>query len=94
LGGDIDIISGGTIACGAEEGGAETLRDLLEGNCLLGDLGEEAGEDREEALGLLRSAGLGRQEGPLPITASSSGSGPRVEPPLAELKPDIADTEF
>jgi len=90
-------MSGGAIGWGAEVGGADTLRDLLVGNCLLGDRGEEAGEDIEEALGRLSRAGLGRQVGPLtppPGTTSSSGRGPRVEPPLAELTPDMADTEL
>jgi len=90
LGGDIDMMSG----AGLELGGADTRRDLLEGNCLLGDRGEETGDDMEVDLGLRRSAGLGAEQ-PRPLgTASSSGRGPRVEPPLAELTPLIADTLF
>lgn len=90
FGGDIDIMSG----AGLELGGADTLRDLLDGNCLLGERGEDTGDDMEVALGLLRRAGLGAEQ-PWPLgTASSSGRGPRVDPPLAELTPLIADTLF
>jgi len=90
FGGDMDMMSG----AGLELGGADTRRDLLDGNCLLGERGEETGDDMEVDLGLLRSAGLGAEQ-PRPLgTASSSGRGPRVDPPLAELTPLIADTLF
>jgi hypothetical protein len=90
FGGDIEMMSG----AGLELGGAETLRVLLEGNCLLGDLGEDTGDELEVDLGLLRRAGLGAEH-PRPLgTASSSGKGPRVDPPLAELTPLIAETLF
>jgi len=86
----MEIMSG----AGLELGGADTRRDLFDGNCLLGDLGEETGDDMEVDLGLLRRAGLGAEQ-PRPLgTASSSGKGPSVEPPLAELTPLIADTLF
>jgi hypothetical protein len=81
LGGDMEITSG------AEAGGADTLRDLL-ANCLLGERGEEAGEVREVVRGRRRTAGDGCRTS----TVSSSGSGPRVEPPEAELTPDMAET--
>lgn len=88
FGGDMDMMSG----AGLELGGADTRRDLLDGNCLLGDRGEDTGDDMEVDLGLLRRAGLGLEH-PRPLgTASSSGRGPRVDPPLAELTPLIADT--
>ena len=91
FGGDIDMMSGAGLEL---IGGADTRLDLLEGNCLLGDLGEETGDDMEVDLGLRRRAGLGAEQ-PRPLgTASSSGRGPRVEPPLAELTPLIADTLF
>ena len=90
-GGDILVTSG------CADGGAETRR-VLPGNCLEGERGEEAevGEEREEARGRLSRAG---EDPPCcrlcPTTASSSsGSGPRVEPPDAEDTPDMADTEF
>ena len=68
---------------------------VLGGNCLLGDLGELAGEEREEQRGRRRRAGegVGAPEA-APVTLSSSGSGPRMDPPLAELTPDMADTEY
>ena len=63
LGGDMETTSGageqgvlGT-GCGPADGGADTLLDFeVGGNCLLGERGEEAGEEREEVL-LLRRAG-------------------------------------
>ena len=58
---------------------------------MLGDRGELAGEEREEQRGRRRRAGEGAGT---PLTLSSSGSGPRMDPPLAELTPDIADTEY
>ena len=102
LGGDMEMISGaGEVPrAGAPEGGAEILLALeaVGGNCLLGDLGELAGEDMEEQRGLRSRAGLGAGGQPLleagtgPV--SSSGRGPSIEPPEAELTPDMADTEF
>ena len=100
LGGDMEIMSGaGEVPRLAPEGGAEILLALeVGGNCLLGDLGELAGEDMEEQRGLRSRAGLGAGGQPLleagtgPV--SSSGRGPRMEPPEAELTPDMADTEF
>lgn len=83
LGGDIEDISGLYIAEGAEVGGAETLLDLFDGNCFPGD---EIGEDTEGVLDLLNNAGL--------LTISSSGTGPRFEPTLVELNPDIAEVEI
>ena len=53
----------------------------------LGDLGLEVGLDMEEALARRTIAGLASWR------LLSSGSGPRVEPPLAELTPDMAETE-
>ena len=63
---------------------------------MLGDRGELAGEEREEQRGRRRRAGegAGAPETAAPVTLSSSGSGPRMDPPLAELTPDIADTEY
>ena len=62
--------------------------------CLPGDFGLEAGLDMEEALGLLEDEGLGFAAAPAPDGATpSSGKGPRVEPPLAELTPDMAEME-
>ena len=61
LGGDIEMMSGaGEVPRLAPEGGAE-IRLALEvgGNCLLGALGELAGEDMEEQRGLRSRAGLG-----------------------------------
>lgn len=100
LGGDMEIMSGaGEAPWLAPEGGAEIRRALeVGGNCLLGDLGELAGEDMEEQRGLRSRAGLGAGGQPRPEAGtgpvSSSGRGPRMEPPEAELTPDIADTEF
>ena len=101
LGGDMEMMSGaGEAAMVAPEGGAEIRRALeVGGNCLLGDLGELAGEDMEEHRGLRSRAGLGAGGQPRPEVGgtgpvSSSGSGPSMEPPEAELTPDIADTEF
>ena len=103
LGGDMEIMSGaGEVPrAGAPEGGAEILLALeaVGGNCLFGDLGELAGEDMEEHRGLRSRAGLGAGGQPRPEVGgtgpvSSSGSGPSMEPPEAELTPDIADTEF
>jgi len=76
-------------------GGAEIFRALVVvGNCLLGEWGELMGDDMEEHRGLLRSAGLGAALPPVAGTHSSSGRGPRIEPPLAELTPDIAEIEL
>ena len=63
---------------------------------MLGERGELTGEEREEQRGRRRRAGLGAEHplaAPAP-TLSSSGSGPRMDPPLAELTPDMADTEY
>ena len=85
LGGDMETRSGA-----GEQ--AETRR-VLPGNCLEGERGEEAGL----WLGAVQDWGRGRRSraglgaGP---TVSSSGSGPSVEPPLALLTPDMADTEL
>ena len=85
LGGDIEIMLG---AGEPPVTGAEILRALVVvGNCLVGGLGELAGDVREEQRGRLSSPGLG-------TTPSSSGSGPSIDPPLAELTPDMADTEI
>ena len=46
------------VKSGAEIGGAETRRDLL-ANCLLGEWGDEAGEEREVVRGRRRTAGEG-----------------------------------
>ena len=61
LGGDMETTSGageqgvGT-GCGPAEGGADTLLDLeVGGNCLLGERGEEAGDEREDVLRLRRA---------------------------------------
>ena len=61
LGGDMETTSGageqgvGT-GCGPAEGGADTLLDFeVGGNCLLGERGEEAGDEREEVLRLSRA---------------------------------------
>jgi hypothetical protein len=51
FGGDMEMTSGAGEegGWGAEEGGAETRRDLeVGGNCFAGERGEEAGEEREE----------------------------------------------
>ena len=48
-------------------------------------MGLDAGLDIEAVLGRLETPGLG--------ATPSSGSGPRVEPPLADEVPDMADTE-
>ena len=53
LGGDMEVMSG----LYSDEG-ADTFLDLLVGNSLLGDMGEEAWDEREKALDLLRHAGL------------------------------------
>ena len=75
-------------------GAAEIFLDLVVGGKgLLGERGELAGDDREEHLGRLRSPGLGTGARP-EQTPSSSGSGPSIDPPLAELTPDIAETEI
>ena len=81
---------------GAPDGGAEILLALeaVGGNCLLGDLGELAGEEREEHRGRLRRAGLGTGAAPEQPPPPSSGSGSSMEPPLAELTPDMAETEI
>ena len=92
MGGDIEIIFGAGELLGT---GTEIFRDLvLGGNCLLGDLGELAGEEREEHRGRLRRAGLGTGAAPEQTPAPSSGSGSSKEPPLAELTPDMAETEI
>lgn len=52
-----------------------------------GDLGLDAGLDKDDALDLRTTAGLAS------CRLRSSGRGPKVEPPLAELTPDMADTE-
>ena len=96
LGGDREMMSGAGEVPGA---GAEIFLALeVGGNCLLGDLGELAGEEREAQRGLRSRAGLGAGGQPLEDTgagpSSSSGRGPRMEPPEAELTPDMADTEF
>ena len=76
--------------------GAEIFLALVVGgNCLLGDLGELAGEERDEQRGRLRSPGLGAGTRPETVTTpSSSGNGPSIEPPLAELTPDMAETDI
>ena len=43
----------------------------------------------DDALGLRTSAGLA--VAPAGTATPSSGKGPRVDPPLAELTPDMAD---
>ena len=93
FGGDIEIIFGGA---GELLGtGTEIFRDLvIGGNCLLGDLGELAGEEREEHLGRLRRPGLGMGAAPEQTPPPSSSSGSSIEPPLAELTPDMAETEI
>ena len=85
------MMSGGWAA-----GGADTRRDFP-GNCLDGDRGDDAGDEREEARGRRSRAGdtaAGCRPPPPTMASSSSGSGPRVEPPEAEDTPDMADTEF
>ena len=63
----------------------------------MGDLGDDTGlwPDMDEALGRLCMAGLGWTPPP-DGSGSFSGttSSPRVDPPLAELTPLIADTEL
>ena len=101
LGGDMDTMSGaGELASCETGGGAEIFRALevagpgaWPGNCLLGERGELAGEEKEDTRGLLSRAGLGTRPPAATATPSSSGSGPSMEPPLAELTPDMADTE-
>lgn len=61
----------------------DTFLILLD--ALLGDFGLPMGLLRDEALSLLAEAGLCR--------TPSSGSGPRVDPPLAELMPDMAEMD-
>ena len=80
---------------GTAEGGAEVRRDLAWSCCwwCLGDLGLEAGLESEEALGLLEAEGLGCTAAAPNGATPSSGRGPRVDPPLAELTPDMAETE-
>ena len=80
---------------GWADGGADTRRDFP-GNCLDGERGEDAGDDREEARGRRSKAGdtAAGCRPPPTMASSSSGSGPRVEPPEAEDTPDMADTEF
>ncbi len=82
---------------GWADGGADTRRDFP-GNCLDGERGEDAGDEREEARGRRSRAGdttaAAGCRPPPTIASSSSGSGPRVEPPEAEDTPDMADTEF
>ena len=92
LGGDMETTSGaGELGGCAAEGGAETRRDLEEGNCLVGERGEEAGEQREEVR-RRRSAG---EVGGWSPTTSSSGRGPRVEwEEEAEETPDMPDTDW
>ena len=87
-GGDIETMSG----CGGGgwvrlPAGADTRRDLT-GNCLVGERGEERVLER-----VLRRTGDSRTGASGSAPASSSGSGPRLEPPEAELTPDMADTE-
>ena len=70
---------------------------VVGGNCLFGDRGEEAGDDKDEVL-LLRRAGeppwATRWWTSSPGTASSSGNGPRVEwEEEAEDTPDMAETD-
>ena len=80
---------------GQAMGGADTRRDLVLGNCFVGDLGDDTGlcPDMEEALGRRCIAGLGWTP-PHEGRGSFSGttSSPRVELPV-ELTPLIADTE-
>lgn len=92
VGGDMETTSGaGELGGCAAEGGAETRRDLEEGNCLVGERGEEAGEQREEVR-RRRSAG---EVGGWSPTTSSSGRGPRVEwEEEAEETPDMPDTDW
>ena len=101
LGGDIETTSGageqgvGT-CCGPAEGGADTLLDFeVGGNCLWGERGEEAGDEREEVLRLRRAGEpCAARWGRLSPTASSSGKGPRVEwEEDAEETPDMAETD-
>ena len=93
FGGDIETMLGAGELLGT---GTEIFRDLvLGGNCLLGDLGELAGEEREEQRGRLRRAGLGTGgTAPEQRPPPSSGRGSSIEPPEAELTPDMADTEI
>ena len=53
----------------------------------LGDFGLLLGLDMEDALARLVTAGLASGRAP------SSGNGPKVDPPEAELTPDMADME-
>ena len=53
FGGDMEVMSG----LYSDEG-ADTFLDLLEGNCLLGDMGDDVGDESEEVLDLLRRTGL------------------------------------
>ena len=93
FGGDIETMLGAGELLAT---GTEIFRDLvLGGNCLLGDLGELAGEEREEQRGRLRRAGLGTGgTAPEQRPPPSSGRGSSIEPPEAELTPDMADTEI
>ena len=80
---------------GAEVGGADTLLNLLEGNCLLGDIGEDRGDDSEGVPDLLRCAGLFIKVFVFwSSTISSSGNGPRSDPPLTYSDFDRAEFFF
>ena len=60
-----------------------------------GDLGDDTGLDMEDERGLRGTLGLGATPAPA-FRGSFSGTTcrPRVEPPLAELTPLMAETEF
>ena len=51
-------------------------------------------EENEEVRVRRRTGGDWAATWPQPLLSSSSGSGPSIEPPLAELTPDMADTEI
>ncbi len=82
-GGDIWQMSG------TADGGGAFMRRVF--CCLLGDFGLDMGLESEEGRDLRAEVGLGSV--PPSGATPSSGSGPRVDPPLAELTPDMAEME-